>query len=80
MRRRRDHVDACVRRQVGVLRAGRIHVHERTGAVEVLRIRQEVKNLRRGAGLFGAPEQAIDRAALGVGLRAVGERKDIDRE
>ena len=80
MRRRRNHVDPRVRRQLRVLRAGRVGVHQRAGAIEVLRVREQVKELRRGAGALGTREQAVDHAAFGIGRRTVGEGKQIDRE
>ena len=78
VRRRRDHVDAGVRRKPGVLRAGRIGVHERAGAVEVLRARQQVEDLRRGAGALRASEQAVHRAGFRIRGRSVGEGEQID--
>ena len=80
MRRRRDHVHARVRRKVGVLRSGRVGVHERARAVEVLGVGEQVEHFRRRAGAHGAREDAVDRAALRIRFRPVGERKEIDRE
>ena len=80
VRRRRDHVDARVRRQLGVLRARRIGVHQRAGAVEVLGVGQQVEDLRRGAGPFRARQQAVGRAGFRIGRRTVGERKQVDRK
>src|SRR5206468_9347819 len=49
------------------------------GAIEVLRVRQEVKNLRRGVRPLRPCEEAVGRSSLRVGFRAVRERKEIDR-
>src|SRR5439155_18440858 len=39
-----------------------------------------MKDLRRRAALVGAREQAVGDVRVGIGLRSVGERKEIDRE
>ncbi len=80
MRRRRDHVHARRLRKVDVLRARRIGVHERSRAIEILRVRQQVKHLRDGVRSFGLGEQRIGDAGFRIGRRSVGERKQIDRE
>src|SRR5262249_54798354 len=53
---------------------------KRAGAIEVLRVRQQVKELGRGAGPLGARQQAVGEASLGIGLGRVGEREQIDRK
>ena len=79
VRRRGHRVNARVRRQRGIARAGRVGVHERSGAVEVLGIGQKVEDLRRGAALLGTRQQAVADTAFRVRLGAVGERKQVDR-
>src|SRR5206468_6843275 len=78
VRRRRDHVNTRRRRKHGVLRPRRIRVHERTCPIEVLGIRQQMKNLRRRARLLGLGEKAVADAGLRIRFDSVGEWKKID--
>src|SRR5207237_3439670 len=50
------------------------------GAVEVLRVGQQMKDFRRRAAALRAREQAVDDARVRIGFRSVGERKQIDGE
>src|SRR4029079_4233835 len=48
--------------------------------VEVFRVGEQMKHLRRGAALLGAGEETIDLARLRIGLGSVGEREQVDRK
>src|SRR5207245_92462 len=51
---------------------------QRPGAVEVLGVRQQMKELRHRVRLLGAREQAVDLPAVRIGFGTIREREQVD--